>query len=108
MGFFDFMDGRIGIVRWAVKWFKVCRESDPNIPDRYIIEHALAARYSLLPLVGKENKLYFEERRSEINCIHDLCLFVICLELNPKYHSSIESMSETVKIIDKELKKHGF
>lgn len=116
MGLFDFADSRIGVARWAAKWFREARRQNPSMPDNDIIEVALLTRYHPIPLNQQQADILHAERHMATD-IYGLCHLIAEIELlshldmmdRMNLRKGGEGIVEhTYGVIDREIKKLGF
>ena len=117
MGFFDFLDARRGIARWADKWFRTLKAKDPSSSNLEIARMSLSLRYQ--SLANDMTKIYVSQRVEDVSDIFDLCYLVAdaeChrllspggrLELMLPEHRD-HAYNQSYRIIDEELTKLGY
>jgi len=80
MGFFDFLDSRISIAKWASNGFQSMRARYPGFTDEQIAKKLLENRYrSILP--GGAEATVLHQLRSQAVDIFTLCEVVVEVEL---------------------------
>jgi hypothetical protein len=116
MGLFDFFDSRIGVARWAVKWFREARRRYPAVSDEQVIELALQVRYCAYRL-KPEQQVILREKRHMATDIYGLCHLIAEIELLSHLDdvdrewlqmSGEPIVAHTYSVIDRELKRLGY
>jgi len=116
MAFFDFLDSRRGIARWADKCFKSFKAQFPEATEQEMALVSLGIRYK--SFASDALKVYISTHAPNVRNIHHLCYLVAEAEL----HNLIDSMSvfnlmrskddnplqQTRRVIDDELAKLGY
>lgn len=116
MGFFDFLDSRKSLAKWAAKIFTQARHQNPQISDNEIIDIAIHTRYSIVRLKPHQTEI-LHSLRDTASDIFSLCYLIAEVELLSHldaYHRMTLQMGgenivdHTFNVIGKELAKLGF
>ena len=112
MGFFDSLDSRKSLAKWAARFFKTAREMNPNISDTEIIQLAIKSRYNHGPSLSYQQKEILVKHLPEAIDIHSLCETIARAELLDHLEASDWKYGgiahSALAVISKELDRLGF
>lgn len=116
MGFFDFLDSRKSVAKWAAKLFRQARQTNPELSTQNIIDLALQSRYSVIGPKPHQAEILRTQRHGAID-IFSFCHLIAEVEflshLNGFDRITLQMGGEnivqhTYNVIDNELIKLGF
>ncbi len=116
MGFFDFLDSRKSLAKWAAKLFREARRNNPQISTQEIIDAAIHARYAVIRPKPHEAEILHNQRR-EATDIFSFCHLIAEVELLSHLNffdrttmqmGGENIVTHTYNVIDNELIKLGF